>query len=195
MKDIILAKRYALAALQCLKPEDYQKASDETFELRKAFKSNPDLLKIITSSAIHKNQKLQFVEGIFDEFYCKAFWDNILKTLIIKNRGSLIELFLKSLDFLLIEALDQTHIDLILAHEQDPETTSLIDREVEKILGCKVITDVTIDKDIIGGFIALSKNQIIDASIRTQLRKFARKSTPSVVRSDIPPAVKKIVNS
>ena len=192
LKDIILAKRYALAALQCIKQEDYQKTSDETFELRKMFKSIPDLGKYFTSSVIHKQQKQDFIQSIFSDFYNREFWESIFTVFIIKNRGNLIELFLKTFDLLLIEALDQTHIDLILAHEQDNETVGLIDQEVERILGCKVITDVTIDKEIIGGFIALAKNQIIDASVRSQLRRFARKSTPSIVKSDIPPAVGKV---
>ena len=192
MKDIILSKRYAIAALLCIKKEDYQKASDETFELRKLFKENPELTKIFTSSIVKKKHKLDFIDGLFDNFHNNIFWENIFKVLVTKNRGNLIELFLKSLDILLIEALDQTHINLILAHEQDKKTVNLIENEVEIILGNKIITDVSIDKEIIGGFIALTKNQIIDASIRTQLRKFARKSITSKVRSDIPPAVKKV---
>ncbi|MCL1826694.1 MAG: ATP synthase F1 subunit delta [Candidatus Cloacimonetes bacterium] len=176
MKDLIIAKRYAIAALGCLKKEEYEDASQEAFALWKFFTANPDVLKYMAAPVVSKDNKLKVYTSIIQGFKLKEFWSKIFKTLVVKHRCGVLTHFLKTLDILLIEALDKLHIDLILAHEQDKDLVRQIDKKLEEILGRKVTSDVTIDKDIIGGFIGITENKIIDASVKSQLTKFMKRS-------------------
>jgi ATP synthase F1 delta subunit len=177
MANILVAKRYVTAAIQNLKPEKYQEVSDETFMLKNHFHNNPDMRKWLSSSIIKKNQKIEFFKKLTEHVNNKAFWDSIFNVFVMKNRCNTLFTFLNELDYALIECLNEMHINLILAHEQDKATEDAIKSEVEKILKCKVVCDVQIDKDIIGGFIVMGKNQIIDASVRSQLNRFAKSIT------------------
>jgi F-type H+-transporting ATPase subunit delta len=177
MKNMLIAKRYANAAVQNLNPEKYQEVSHEASTLKKFFEDNPNYLRWLSSPIIHKEKKKEFFTALIENLKNKDFWASLFKVFIAKQRCDILDSFLTEFDYLLIENLQQTHINLILAHPQDEATIATIKTGIEKILKCKVTCDVSIDKDIIGGFVVMTRNQIIDASVRSQLQRFAKSIT------------------
>jgi len=176
LKEIIIAKRYAKAALQCLKPNDYKVVSKEVYDLRLFFDKNPQIQKYISSPMIKKEEKISLFNSIIEEYNYKDFWNRTFNIIISKQRSDIIPFFLKMLDILLIDALDQLHIDLILAHEQDSHIVDLIEDKLSDILGRRVVSNIIIDDNIIGGFIGITQNQIVDASVKSQLNRFMKRS-------------------
>lgn len=175
MKHLILAKRYVLAALANLPQEKHQVIYDQLEMMRKVLTDHPEVDKIITSEIVKKPQKIEFISSLLENLENKDFWVQFFKVLILKNRCSLIKVCLNEFEVLLCERLRLKHIKLTVAHTPDSETLAVLATELEKILKCKAIFQIEIDEQILGGFIASTADQVIDASIRTSLLRFSRK--------------------
>lgn len=179
MKNILLARRYASASIQFLNENDYIAILKQLEIFRKAISDNLQIKKIFASAIISKNKKIQFAQNIVEQLDNKDFWLQIITVLINKNRGNILDLFLEEFKKVLNEKLNQKYVQLILAHKQDNNTIELIKNELEKVLKFKVVCDVEIDKKIIGGFIAKTDNQLIDASVHSNLQRFVKTMSKS----------------
>jgi F-type H+-transporting ATPase subunit delta len=179
MKNILLARRYASASIQFLNENDYIAILKQLEIFKKAIADNLQIKKIFASAIISKNKKIQFAQNIVEQLDNKDFWLQIITVLINKNRGNILDLFLEEFKKVLNEKLNQKYVQLILAHKQDNNTIELIKNELEKVLKFKVVCDVEIDKKIIGGFIAKTDNQLIDASVHSNLQRFVKTMSKS----------------
>lgn len=174
MKNILIAKRYASAAIHSLKESDYQKILNQLKAFKRVFKDNPELKKFFASTIIQKDKKIKFLSSITEDLENKDYWNQLISVIIIKNRGIILDIFFVEFEKLLNSHLNQKNVNIVLAHEQDDETLDLIRREIERTLDCKVVFDVEVNKEIIGGFIAHTDSQLIDASIKSNLTKFTK---------------------
>ncbi len=66
---------------------------------------------------------------------------------------------------------------LIFAREPDKEVLEKIKRTFRDVFGESQITEIKIDKNIVGGFIIKTENFLIDASIRGLLQKVEEELT------------------
>ena len=174
MKDIIIAKRYASAALKSLNTNKYIEILDQLYYIKMVFTENPKAIKILTSKIIRKEHKVSLIKSVTEEIKNKDFWQQMFFVLIKKNRIDLLELFFGELEKSLFQVLNQEQINLIFARQQEKETIDNIKKSIEKILNKKVIYNIQIDEELIGGFVAKSRNKVIDASIRSNLNRFAK---------------------
>lgn len=174
MKYILISKRYAAAAIQSLDSEKLPEILNQIYSMKKTVKDNPEIRKIFSSAIVQKTKKIEFLNSLTENMENQDFWNHLLTVLIYKNRGNILEVFLNEFEKMLDAVLKQKHVRLLLAHEHDQETLDLIKNEIEKTLNSRVVCDVQIDKSIIGGFIASTEGQIIDASIRSNLNRFAK---------------------
>ncbi|MCL2063084.1 MAG: ATP synthase F1 subunit delta [Candidatus Cloacimonetes bacterium] len=174
MKNIIIAKRYAKAAMQTLNPEIYADILNQIQLMHDVFSNNEAIKRMLASAFVNKEKKLDFINEITELVKNREFWRKSLTVLVLKNRSSIMKLFFIELEEMLYKELNQKKVDIIFARNQDSETIENVKKEVEKILHKNIVCDVHIDKDIIGGFIAIDKNTIIDASVRSNLNRFAK---------------------
>ena len=173
MKNIIIAKRYAKAAIQSLSPEKYHEVLEQLVYMKEIFK-NHKALKILTSTVIKVDHKIELVNEVTENIKNKEYWEQMFKVLILKKRCHVLEQFFIEFEDLLYKSLNQKKINLIFAHQQDEETINGVKKEIEKILCHSVVCDVSIDKSIIGGFIAKSREKVIDASVKSNLKRFIK---------------------
>jgi len=175
VKNKILAKRYAQATLNTLPTEKYQDIFHQFEVMKNIIKTHPKLREIIRSKIVRNEQKLEFLRNILEGVENNDFWMRAFTVLILKNRSEIIGLFLHEFDILLKKTLRMKDVKLILANEHDNQTLDNIREEIEIFLDSKVLYEVQLDKNILGGFIAISDNKMIDASVLTSLHRFARR--------------------
>jgi len=175
VKHITLAKRYVYAALKCITPDKHKVIYNELDYLRKLIISEPEVYKILSSQQIHKDKKLAMIESLMADAADSNFWISLFDILIEANRSNLIKTVLTEFEDVLNVEMNQKHVKLEMAHQPDPETLQLIKAALEKKLNCTAIIDVHINKDILGGFIAIADGYIIDASVLTSLNRFTNK--------------------
>ncbi|MBP7563687.1 MAG: ATP synthase F1 subunit delta [Candidatus Cloacimonetes bacterium] len=176
MKDIIVAKRYALSAIYNIKTEDFSEFVNEVKILSGIFESNPDLYQIMKSKIVTTTAKLEFLEEITSNFLLKDFWHSFFLLLTSKKRELI---FIQILREILKQAYltnDAKAVDIILAFEHTEETLMQIVKKIEHAIRHKIVYQVLIDKSIIGGFIAKAEDFIIDASVIGNLKQFVKNS-------------------
>jgi len=175
VKQKILAKRYAQATLNTLSADKYHDVFVQIEIMKQLINENPKLGEIVRSKLVKNEAKIEFLSNILANVPDKEFWMKIFKVMILKNRSEIMILFLYEFDSLLKAHLQMKDVKLILAHEQDQKTLDTIREEIEGFLKSKVLYKIQMDKKILGGFIAISDNKMIDASVLTSLNRFARR--------------------
>ena len=173
MRDNVIAKRYAKAALQALPMDKHTEALNQIHLMREIFADSEEIKKMLVSPFVKKSLKLDFVDSVTAHVKNSEFWSQVIKVIILKNRSGITKLFFTELEEMLYDELGQRKIDLIFAHEHSEETINNVKKEIEEMLKTGVVLDIRIDKEIIGGFIAIDKNKVIDASVDSHLKKFA----------------------
>ena len=175
MRKSTIAKRYANAAILNITHDKYEEVLQQLHNMKRLIKETPEVISIIVSAMVHRDEKIGLINALFENVDNKDFWAQMFKVLILKKRSNIINEFLFEFEQLLDKAINQKNVKLQLAFEHDEETLNVIKKEVGKILNCKVNFTVHIDKDIIAGFIAMSDTKYIDASLRTNIERFAIK--------------------
>jgi ATP synthase F1 delta subunit len=177
MRHIILSRRYAVAAILSLKTEQHQSILSQLRELKAIISDNPKVYEIFVSPIISLQKKCEVVASMTDHLPDKTYWQSLFRIILSNHRGEILHDFIVEFEEMLHDKLKQKHVYITLAHPQDDSTVSLIKSEVERCFAHKIIYDIIIDKDIIGGFVATTDSQMIDASIRSNLLRFAKSFT------------------
>jgi F-type H+-transporting ATPase subunit delta len=175
VKELLLTKRYVSAALANLPRDQHQQIYDQLQMMKDVMTANPEVYQILSSQIVKKEIKIEFVEELLSAFPNKDFWMKFFSVLIWNNRSNLIRRIFVEIEQSLNASLRIEHVKLVLAHNPDAETLSAISAEVEHLIDRKPIWDISIDKSILGGFIATTSQKIIDASIQTSLYRFCRR--------------------
>jgi len=173
VKEITLAKRYVYAALRTLSPEQHKEIYTQLSYLRNLIVDEPEIYKLLTSALIHKDKRLAMISSLMSDFADSKFWISFFDVLIEKNRANLIKTVLSEFENILNIEMNQKFVTLEMAHEPDEQTLQLIKTALENKLKSTVIIDVQINKEILGGFIAIADGHLIDASVLTSLKRFS----------------------
>ena len=144
-------------------------------DLAQLLRDNADLRTLTQSPAIKQADRAGVIERLFQGKVA----DPLYKLMQVMNRkGRLTELPALTAGFKVL--LDQRHgvvpVDAWVAHEMDPGTADRVKREIGQALGGKTI-ELTqhVDESLIGGLKVKIGDQLIDASVATQLRSLRTK--------------------
>ena len=176
MKNLIVAKRYALSALYNIKADDLSEFLNEVKLMSGLFESNPDLYQIMKSKIVSTVSKLDMLEEITADFKMKEFWHSFFLLLTSKKREAILLQVLYEIIKQVYLQQDAKKVDIILAFDHSSDTVMQIVKKIESTIGHKIIYQLEIDKSIIGGFIAKSEEFIIDASVLGNLKQFVKHS-------------------
>jgi ATP synthase F1 delta subunit len=176
MIELIIAKRYAKATFETVNINEREAICQQIVSIKHLFSQQPQLVKYLSSPIVRKNDKTACIKDIFASMKNSDFWTNIFTAIIEKNRGELIQSFLYELESILNDALNHVKVDITLAHQLDEKTLQNIKNHLENILTKKIFLNISIDKQIIGGFVAKTESHLVDMSIKNNLTKFAQEA-------------------
>lgn len=176
MKDIIVAKRYALSVLYNISENNLAAFIDEVKYIKAILDQNTDLYNLLKSKIVSIHDKLEFFETIVNDLEHKEIWLSFFLVLMPKQRGDILQQILDEIIKNAYLSKNAKAVKLILAYDHDEDTILKIAKSIEKQIGYKIIYQVSIDKSIIGGFIAKSEDFCIDASVLGNLNKFVNQS-------------------
>ena len=165
--DVRKAKKYAKELVNKLAKEELEEVHEELYEIASLF--DEKAIKYLSSPAVDKKEKFEFVKKILDKVDVTIELKEVLLEMAEKGDFHLVKLveqeFKKYVDFI----LGRVQAELVSTTNLDKETLKFVKEQVEKISGKKVGLNVVIDPSIIGGFIIKVGDRVIDASIKTQL--------------------------
>lgn len=176
MRDIVISKRYASALYGSLNSLDQKKRIIEDLQkLRSCLDSSEELSRLIKNPIVKKSDKIKAVMAIVEYLNLSETVRDFLLLLINKNRLSLFGGIYNAVVEFYNEEIGVTEADLVLASPISDSLVKDIESVLSKVSGKKVIANIRINSNIIGGFAAKVKSNLYDASIKGQLDKLSEK--------------------
>jgi ATP synthase F1, delta subunit len=168
-----IAKRYASAIYNIAKSSD---SINEVREVLNIFMENyeeeEEFRKILEDPLKKFPEKEKFLEKSFDHFTKESL--GIVKYIVKKQRLSLVgdikEYFLK----LYYEENNKLPITAIFAKELSEKQRELLIEKLEKKYDKKIVLNLEVDKEIIGGGILKIGNEVINGSIKNQIEEMKK---------------------
>ncbi len=171
MKDKLIAKRYAKAAILNIQENQYYSVIKDIEFLRKAFTQDADYIKSINSFLFPLQNRLKLVKKISAQLNNKVIWENLFVLLVKKHRFAIIMEVLNEMENTVLISNNQVKVSLTIAHEHSETVLNKISSKIADIVKKDVVMKVNIDLEIIGGFIAQTDSFFIDGSIKNGLVK------------------------
>jgi F-type H+-transporting ATPase subunit delta len=164
---------YAQAMLE-LAGDKAAEVGQELIELQQLIDANPTFGLYLADPAIGHVQRTQAMQRIFENKISPLLY-NFLRVLNTHKRLNKLEEIIGAYDELLEEKLGKVEVDLTVAKPLDQEQLVAAQQQISKALGKDAVVHTYIDESIIGGMIVRVGDQLIDASVRQQLRAMRKR--------------------
>ena len=169
MTGDVLSIRYASALIELAVEE---KAGEEVGRELARFAEvceGSDLKKVLADPSCDLDNKLLVVDEVAGKLKLGGTMKNFVRLLVEKKRIDLVASISESYKLLCDDAAGRVQTVVTLPFEPVKSDEEEIRKGLEKATGKKVIMDIKVDPDLIGGVVARVGSVIYDGSIRTQL--------------------------
>ena len=174
MANLRIANRYAEALMTTAEELHILKnVSDDLTVIQRVTKESHEFQLFLKSPVIKKEKKLEVFKAAFGPSV-QPLTLQFLSLLIEKEREdalpSVIDAFFRLQD----EMLGIIHVSVTTAAELSQQQTALLKQRFEAYSKKKVFIDISLDKQLIGGFIARMGDTVFDGSVKQQLKLLRR---------------------
>ena len=168
-----IAKRYAGAIYNIAKSSDSVNEVREVLNiLMENYEESEEFRKILEDPLKKFSEKEKFLEKSFDHISKESL--GVIKYIVKKQRLSLIgeikDYFLK----LYYEENNKLPVTAIFAKELSEKQREQLVQKLEKKYNKKIVLNVKVDKEIIGGGILKIGNEVINGSIKNQIEEIKK---------------------
>ena len=178
MKQIV-AKRYAKALFQVMRPDQSREELDRTLKsLRQGsqiFKEHDDFRHIMLNSGFDRETKIRVLKALLEKIQTSGWVVKFLDYLVRKNRFSYLEEISRAFSALMDEFLGMMTVPISTAKELSHEEQEALRRGIESVTGRKVQVQWSVNPSLIGGMVVRMGEAVADGSILGQLQAVRRK--------------------
>ena len=167
-----IAARYTKALFQTASSdEELGIIAFDMERLQGALEENPSLVEAINNNLVASSALEKTITDIADQIQCHKLTRNFLRVLATTRRlNSLPAIFSKFNELLSLKRGELTAKVTSARRLKESQVQHLSDT-LSKKLGYKIIPEVFVDPEIVGGIIINVGSYELDASLRTQLNK------------------------
>lgn len=173
MRNKLVAQRYATAVLMNIDKSHFESFRKDIQLLETVFFQDPEYIKAINSLLFPLKKRLALAKEIATKLTNSFVWENLFEILVKKHRFSIIGDILLEIDHAILERNNQVKVKLTIAHELSDSIMQEIKENIRNILNKEVELAISIDPDLIGGFVAQTESVLVDGSIKHNLLKLA----------------------
>jgi F-type H+-transporting ATPase subunit delta len=143
--------------------------AQELSQLQEIVESNPSFKTILSDPAIGSSERTALLEKVFSGNVSPLIW-NFLR--VLNNRGSLKLLgeIADAYEDLLNDQMGRIEVDVTVAQKLPANELEEVRQRVGKALRKEAVVHQYVDESIIGGLVVRVGDQLIDASVRSQLQ-------------------------
>ena len=168
-----MAQRYANAVLMNIDKSHFESFRKDIQLLESVFFQDPEYIKAINSLLFPLKKRLALAKEVASKLANSFLWENLFEILVTKHRFSIIGDILLELDHAILERNNQVKVKLKIAHKHSDSVMNDIKESIKNILNKEIELVISIDPDLIGGFVAQTESVLIDGSIKHNLIKLA----------------------
>jgi F-type H+-transporting ATPase subunit delta len=167
-----LSRVYAQAGLNAAgDPAAQQSLMDELNSvLTEVLGKFPDVEKVFASALVSNEDKSGIIDRVFGKDLSPTAL-NFMKVIAKHGRLGILRPIIRSANALWQVRLNQISVKLELAHPIEEALQQQMIALIGERLGKKPLVTVVINPDLIGGFVVRAGDQVLDASVRTNLER------------------------
>jgi F-type H+-transporting ATPase subunit delta len=173
----VAATRYARALLDVLYPAKAEIGLDQLRSFASMLTQQADARLVFENPTISTENRKDLLNKVGDSLKLDANIRNFLALLIERNRLDLLGEIISTYEKFLDEKLGVVQAQVTSALELDSAQQTAVVARLQTLTGKKVRMQVSVDPDLIGGFVAEVGGTIYDGSIRQQLQTFRNSLT------------------
>jgi F-type H+-transporting ATPase subunit delta len=167
-----LAERYAAALFELAdEHRTLDEVASDLLELRTMLAVSGDLLRLIRSPVLSREQQGKAIEAIAERSGLNPLVRNFLSVVAANRRlfavPAMIEAFLAQLATRRGEVTAQVTVAQALSEAQ----REALNQQLRRSIGSRVSVDVHVDSTLIGGIVVKLGSRMVDASIRSKLHR------------------------
>jgi F-type H+-transporting ATPase subunit delta len=169
MTNLRIANRYAEALLTNAEESHILKnVSDDLTVIQRIIKESHEFQLFLESPVIKKEKKQAVFKATFGSSV-QSLTLQFLSLLIEKDREDVLPSIIEAFFQLQDEMLGIVHVRVTTAAELSQQQTEQLKQRFEAYSKKKVFIDQSVDKQLIGGFIARIGDTVFDGSVKQQL--------------------------
>ena len=174
MKGARAAKRYAGALIGlAAEMNKADRVAEDMSIIRDLMTSSNDLRLFFRSPIIDRNKKRKTIESLF-RGRIDDLTEHFLFLLVDKEREALTEAIAVEFGDLYDQMMGVVRAKVKAAFELDRVDSSAVQSKLEELTSKKVRLSFSIDKSLVGGFVAQVGDTVYDGSVRRQLEILRR---------------------
>ncbi len=168
-----LARPYARAAFQAARDHDAVTAWGQSLATAAQVAVEEPMPALLDNPRLTQEQILDVFRDAGGEVLDEHFI-NFLKTLSQYRRLALLPDVYAQFEALRREAEERVHVLVTSAHAMSEEETQHLSERLRQRFKREIDLEVEVDASLIGGAVIRAKDQVIDGSVRGQLKRLAR---------------------
>ena len=169
-----LATAYAKSLVELASDQnEAERIGKELADLEKVLESDPAFQTFLASPAIGEVERGQVIEKVF-RGRVSPLLANFLGVMNRKGRLGLLPQVAVSYQKLLEDQMGLIEVDVISAQRLTPDQLEQVRRKVSAALKREAVVHQYVDESIIGGLLIRVEDQLLDASVKAQLRAIRR---------------------
>jgi F-type H+-transporting ATPase subunit delta len=166
-----IARRYAKALFNLLKPSDIRPAADSLSVLAGAFAASEELRALLQNPIITRDKKAAVVRELVSRASAPPVLERFLAHVVLKNRIALIVEISEIFEKLTDQASNKKVVKLSSARPLSEESRAAVRGQLEQATGSVIDLTTHVDPYLLGGLKIRIGSTVYDGTIRGQLER------------------------
>ena len=172
MSAILSSKRYAQAVFEIAKEQNKLDEWQDDLNKVAALTSDLEVISFLENPKVPFENKAETVREALRDV--NPLTINLACLLILKSKAGNAKQIADEYSHILDDYRGTKHAMIITAIPVDDSTKMTLSQYIETIIRKKVSVSLKVDPDVLGGFVAIIEDKLIDCSIRNRLNLLKR---------------------
>jgi F-type H+-transporting ATPase subunit delta len=172
LKDNVIVKRYGYALFSLYKEKlQVDRLKDVFGQFIETLNQHGQIYVLLNSPIISRGEKIELLNHLMQKTKVEKLFLNFLSLLVANDRFKYVFNIYSYILDLYNEENNTMIASLYVTDKPDNSILEQLRYELERIVQYKIMFDIKIKKDILGGFVIVMRDKIIDVSIRKTLNE------------------------
>lgn len=167
-----VAKRYAIALFELAQEEkSLDKVALDMAGIKASLDGSLELREFVRNPIFKEEERIAIVQKVFEK-RAQPLVLKFLLFLIAKSRLSVLKEIAQAFEDAYLAHKNILRVTIQSARTIEPNQMKALTLKLKERLGKEILSEVIVDKKILGGFKIKTNNLVFDGSLKTQLDKF-----------------------
>ncbi len=167
--------KYARALSELSKDnKELEQVRENLTAFNNILEDNMQVFKFLKHPGITLTQKTAFVKPIAEKLKFSETARDFIRLLLSEKKIEHLKDILNNYNAILRAINREIKVEVQAAYAQDKKALVEIKNVLSEKFGCKIILKFSQNKDLIGGFRIIAKNQVFDCSVKSQLEQIEK---------------------